>query len=147
MVDEKPPYYGRDRRESRERRVVRSSDKRRANALLPHPSVLERYEEVAPGSSGRLIHMAEEELLRRHDWEDQYLREYMRLHRLGQMFGFILSLATVAAAFYLFVQKEWFGASVIIVGGFGSLVLASMASMMRRRFENRPHKKQNTSSR
>lgn len=141
------PYYGRDRRDSRERRMARPGDKRRVSTLLPHPSVLEQYEETAPGSSGRIIHMAEEELHRRHDWEEQYLKEYMRLHRLGQMFGFVLSLATLGLAFYLFIEKEWLGACVVAAGGFGTLAVASVASAVRRKFENRPRKKYNGHSR
>lgn len=137
MVEDKRPYYGRDRRESRERRASRPADNRRVQSLLPHPSIMEQYEDIAPGSSGRIIHLAEEELLHRHDWEDQYLYEYMRLYRIGQGFGFVLSLITVGLTFYLVLEKEYVGASLITLGGFGALVAASIASSVKRRFEGK----------
>lgn len=138
--EENRPYYGRDRRESRERRTARPADRRRINALLPHPSVLEQYEQISPGSSGRIIHMAEKELAHRHEWEERYVQEYMRLYRIGQGFGLLVSLVTISACFYLFLEKEYTGALIIAIGGFGSLVMASIAAAIQKKWEDRPKK-------
>lgn len=141
MTEDEKPYYGRDRRESRERRVSRPADRRRVFALLPHPSTLEQYEEIAPGSSSRIVRMAEEELMHRHEWEDKYAQEYIKLYKLGQIFGFIVSLVTISATFYLFLEKEYTGAIVLAGGGFGALIAASFASFVRRKFLQRPRRK------
>jgi uncharacterized membrane protein len=145
MTDENRPYYGRDRRESRERRTSRPADRRRVQSLLPHPSTLEQYEQISPGSSGRIIHLAEKELEQRHEWEDKYLYEYMRLHRLGQTFGFFISFFTIATSFYLFLEKEFWSATVIAIGSFGSLIVATIVSSLRKKFEkkHRPKKYNN----
>lgn len=141
MTDDNRPYYGRDRRESRDRRLDRNTDRRRAQALLPHPSVLEQYEEISPGAAGRIVHMAEKEMQHRHAWEDRYLHSYIGLYRLGQICGLLIALLTVLTSFYLFLAKEVTGAMVVAASGVGMLVAASIASSIRRRFENRPRRR------
>ena len=127
--DEKTkPYYGRDRREGRDRRMARSADRRRAQAILPPPSLLEVYEAAAPGSVETLLDMAQQELEHRHEWEDNYATEYVRTFRMGQLFGVMISLMLICFCFYLILVGKETGALILAGGGFGAMALASFAA-------------------
>lgn len=134
----KRPYYGRDRREGRDRRISRSGDKRRAYTLLPPPSILEEYERIAPGSVDQLLDMADREQEHRHQWEMQYLQEYVRTHQRGQLFGMVIALSLIGVAFYLVMAGEAGSAAIIAIVGFCSLAFASLASAIDRKFQHKP---------
>lgn len=141
MVQETPenkPYYGRDRREGRDRRASRPADKRRSHMILPPPSILENIEQVSPGSVAILMDMAEREQEHRHDWENRYLQEYIRTHKRGQLFGLVISLVVVASAFYLAMAGKIVSAGVLSLSGFGALAFASLASAIDRKFQHKP---------
>ncbi|AXW48142.1 DUF2335 domain-containing protein [Ralstonia solanacearum] len=86
---------------------------------IPHPSILEGFERLVPGSANRLIEMAEAESLHRRSLEDRaqaaniagqekqlFIAEYQSKvvfwsDTIGQIAGTVVSLACIAGAVWL----------------------------------------------
>lgn len=98
---------------------------------LPPPEALEHYERIHPGLAGIIIDRAQREMQHRHNLESgkmsaQAGKENRDINtvRFGQVFGFIIALAGLAAAGYTAsVGAEW-TASIIGGGTLTSLVVA-----------------------
>ena len=98
---------------------------------LPHPEILQKYNEVIPGGADRIFKMAEEEALHRRAQERDIVRggiddDKARAteRRLGQIFGLVIGLAAIGGGAYTAsVGQPWAG-SFIGGAGVGGLVLA-----------------------
>lgn len=62
---------------------------------LPHPDVLEKYENVYPGSASKIFQMAEEQAQHRRNMESENLRLAARDSSRGAVFGFIIALVGI----------------------------------------------------
>lgn len=138
-MSENKPYYGRDRRDSRDRRSSRPADHRRSHTILPPASILDSYEELLPGSVEILFEMAEREQKNRHDREQAQFAAHIRSHRIGQFFGFVVSLSIVISVSYLALQGQEDTAITLALSGFGALALASLISSRSRKKGRTPH--------
>ncbi len=138
-MSENKPYYGRDRRDSRDRRSSRPADRRKSHTILPPASVLDSYEELLPGSVEILFDMAEREQKNRHEREQAQFEAHTRSHRIGQFFGFITSLAIVISVSYLALRGEEETAITLALSGFGALVLVSLISSRNRKKTRHKH--------
>lgn len=121
------------------RRRYSGSRNRRSHSILPPVAVLERYGE---DGKNRLITMAEEEQIHRHDWEAAYLRAYTRSHRFGQFFGFIVSLALIYTVFSLSQAGDPETAIALALGGFFALGMCALVGIKTRRISRRPRRPQ-----
>ncbi len=96
---------------------------------IPHPALLQGYDELVPGAADRLIRMAEDQAAHEREMESKALgsdikdRESARREALvGQLFGLTIGLAAIVGATLAAVNgAQWFGAA-LGVGGIAGLV-------------------------
>ncbi|MFT6220525.1 MAG: putative membrane protein [Rickettsiales bacterium] len=69
--------------------------------ILPPVTVLEDYEDVAPGSVNKLLDMAEKEQTHRHFWQDKFLKFHGFSYKLGLFFGFIYNFGLLFLVYSL----------------------------------------------
>ena len=86
---------------------------------LPHPAILQRYDEAVPGAADRIIAMAEREQRHRISMEQTSMEKSLQIAKVGQWLGFILLLLLIGVATYLTAT------GFAVVGGviFGTTVL------------------------
>lgn len=133
------PYYGRERRDGRDRRLSRGMDKRRSHTILPPISLLERYDASIPGFSDMLMDLVEKEQTHRHAWEEANRKSYGLSFRLGQLCGLIFALTLLFLVFSLVTQSNYIGASIISGVSVFAIVLLSILRI-RRRNHYRPYR-------
>lgn len=68
---------------------------------LPHPDLLEKYNQVLPGLAERIVALAENQSRHRQDLERKVVFARSRNETLGQIFGAIIALAVVAGSIWL----------------------------------------------
>lgn len=91
---------------------------------LPHPDVLERYNQVAPHAADRIIAMAEQETSHRHNIEQAIVDNEFKEARMGQICALAIgSLAIISGAIISISGAPWAGA---IIGGSGVVGLVSV---------------------
>lgn len=96
-----------------ERQLIAQITSRSFSGPLPPPAVLERYDEVLPGSAERILAMAENEQRHRHGYDNSLLSLFTR----GQWFAFVLGLAALSAGTYLLsIGRDLGGFSALILG-------------------------------
>lgn len=86
---------------------------------LPHPDILQKYNNVLSGGAERIITMAEKQSAHRIAIEEYTIKEQLTQSKLGQIFGFILgvfgfSLATALAILGHDAIAGIFGTTTII---------------------------------
>jgi uncharacterized membrane protein len=65
---------------------------------LPHPSLLDRYDEISPGAAERIIAMAEKEQAHRHSWEQRALSAESWYGMVGLLAGWTTAIALAGGA-------------------------------------------------
>lgn len=102
---------------------------------LPHPQLLQQYEEVQAGLAGKIIEMALQEQAHRHEMESklvmsevslnsgqlELIRASIRLKSRLQVFGFVSTVLLLTAGFVcIFLDKNAgsIGAFILAVGSF-----------------------------
>jgi len=135
-----------DRSQFQNRPSNNNSDHNRNNvrpiiqSILPSPEILQEYEYASEGTVARLLEMAEIEQDRRNQWENEYLRFHKKSLRIGQLFGFILTLSVIAGTVYLGSLGQDDVAIALAASGFFAVVLASLFSEIGRRLSRRPRR-------
>ena len=61
------------------------------SSIVPHPDIIQRYEQVLPGSGERLLALAEREQEHRMRLDNRALND----QRLGRWFGFLSSMTSI----------------------------------------------------
>jgi len=96
---------------------------------LPPPELLGQYEKMCPGSSDRIIRLAEEEAVHRRSIEQSLARTDMEQakrdsdeSRRGQICALMITLAAIGAGAYTAIAGHEIAGSIIGVGGIGSIV-------------------------
>jgi uncharacterized membrane protein len=91
---------------------------------LPPPDVLQRYEEIHPGTAERVLQQFERETQHRHAIEQKLVDGQLEIQRaeipafrLGQVFAFIIAIVGLLAAAYCVstvpaAGHAWAGASI-----------------------------------
>lgn len=93
---------------------------------IPHPSLLEEYERVCPGSCDKIFKMAMDEQSHRHSVDQKTIDFEERQIKRGQWFGFGIAIATLIAAVTIVLRGD--STTHSIVGSFiGVGGLASIA--------------------
>jgi len=62
---------------------------------LPHPSILQGYDQVVPGSAERIIFMAEQQAKHRQGLEKAVIDSDIKDSKMGLWFGFIISTVAI----------------------------------------------------
>lgn len=98
---------------------------------LPPPAMLERYEEVIPGSANRILEMAEKQTEHRINIEKTAVGGDSKRSYFGLAAGFVLSAMVILGGVYLIANDhDWAGVSLIgvnLVGLAGVFVYGSNA--------------------
>ncbi|WP_295400200.1 DUF2335 domain-containing protein [uncultured Thiocystis sp.] len=98
-----------------ERRVEVAVEHQTFSGPLPHPAILQQYNDIQPDFAERILKLTEAEAAHRHD----IVRRAMRLNAietfLGQIFGLTVALAGFATTVWLGLAGQSDTAS--IVGG------------------------------
>ena len=84
---------------------------------VPPPAMSRGYEEVLPGSTERILRMAETEQAHRIEWEDEALRRASNRRERGLSLGTLVALSSLAVAALLAMNGHDWVAGVI--GGAG----------------------------
>lgn len=85
---------------------------------LPHPSILDRYEQTLPGAADRIIKMAENQSAHRQEIERKVVSSNINNEKLGMHFAFIItSIIVVASVFLIYVNRQITG-FITLVGVF-----------------------------
>lgn len=109
-------------------------------ADLPPPEVLEAYEKIMPGTTKKLLQMAEAEQKHRHIWEDAYLVRQTKSYRIGQLFGFIAALVIIILASILAILEKTEAATLVAVPGLMVLMATSVLAYLPKRYTPPPKK-------
>lgn len=72
---------------------------------MPHPDMLEKYNQICPGAADRIITMAENQSTHRMACEKVYLTRSLSQADRGQVFAFILGLIGILGAIILLAIK------------------------------------------
>ena len=91
---------------------------------LPHPDILNRYNEVVPGAAERILKMAENEQEHRLSMDKKATKNVIIMGYLGIIFAFC-SVILLSGLVYYALSKELGTAAGIIGGG----AIASVASV------------------
>ncbi|MYM40608.1 DUF2335 domain-containing protein [Duganella qianjiadongensis] len=93
-------------------------------ATIPPPHLLEHYERLVPGTAARLIELAQNEAVHRHEIEDLAARAHIETPRReqamaelsarnlnqsyqgGRMAGMLIALISIAACCFLALQNQ-----------------------------------------
>lgn len=85
---------------------------------LPPPAMLKEYGEVVPGLEKLIVEQWTSETTHRRKQENELRRAFIRSEVLGQLFGFLLGLLTLAVAAYAISEDQAGpGIAALLVGG------------------------------
>jgi uncharacterized membrane protein len=101
--------------------------------ILPPLSLLESYEELSPGITGKLADLARLEQQHRHKIENHYAKILRISFRTGQFLGFIVALVTLYYTYQIGIASETrdpYLASVVCISGFSFLMLPIIFSFL-----------------
>lgn len=82
---------------------------------VPHPSILQGYENIVPGAAERILSMAEQDAAHQRGIESRVLAESAAEVKRGQIFGLLIGLsafATCIVAIFLGSEK-----TAMVIGG------------------------------
>lgn len=89
---------------------------------LPPPQILQAYQSILPRAPERIIKMAEEQASHRREIEKKIVGSDIKRVKLGQIFGFIISILGISSATICALVGQPFPASIIGSGGIITLV-------------------------
>lgn len=88
---------------------------------LPSPIDLKGYEEICPGAADRILSMAEKQNNHRIELETKVIRAQIGQGTSGQIFGFLIGLATVLGGVFCVLQNHEAAETTIVVSGAASV--------------------------
>lgn len=91
---------------------------------IPPPAVLEKMNEVIPGSAERILRMAEEQAAHRRSLETLAVSAQLKQGARGQLFALALGLAALISAVTLAYIGSHYVAGVVATIGLGTLAVA-----------------------
>lgn len=81
---------------------------------MPDPMILEKYEQILPGSAERIIYMTEQQMNHRHKTEQDIVRANIEAQRRGQWMAFTLGAVVLGLGGWL----SYLGQNVGAAGAF-----------------------------
>lgn len=99
--------------------IVKAIQRESFSGPIPHPDLLQKYEEVQQGFAERIVSMAERQLDHRVKCEDTVVNGSVAESKRGQCFGLIVAVLFLGASLALgLTGHDWLGG---VLGG-GTLV-------------------------
>ncbi len=89
---------------------------------LPHPAILQAYEQLMPGAAERLLKMAESQSQHRREIERIVVSAGARDSLLGSIFAFLIAISAFVWAGYALVRGESSAAVATVIATIGGLV-------------------------
>ena len=80
---------------------------------LPHPKILEGYNELYPDAAKRIIENGIAETEHRRDMERRYLNANIWAHNLGQVLGFVIAVLIIVGGIYLILKDHQVSGSIL----------------------------------
>lgn len=80
---------------------------------LPHPEILQKYDEVYPGAAKIIIEMAKSQSEHRQDLERRVIGSDIRNSKMGLIFGFIVGFTGIVAGVYIISIGQVIAGSVL----------------------------------
>lgn len=96
-------------REKQSRRKSRSLDvsiSEQFTGPLPHPVILERYEQTLSGAADRIMSMAENQAKHRRELEDRVVKSNVRNEIMGILVTFIITMFCISGSIYLIAADK-----------------------------------------
>ena len=121
-----------------DRRAGPDKHRRRQPEGLPAPELLEAYDAVLQGSSGRIVEMFEREQAHRHAWEYRALRIHQVSTVLGQLLGFLIAVAIFVSATIIGLSGNTEVAALIRVFGMALVTMATLVWWYAKSLGQRP---------
>ena len=102
---------------------------------IPHPDIIQGYENVVPGSADRIIKMAEVQAQHRQDMESIMVRAESRDGLLGVLFAFALGIGSLVASVVVVVMVPQSSGAIssaaLGITGIGSIITAFLKTTRR----------------
>lgn len=95
-----------------QRNIVIQAIQESFSGPLPHPRLLQGYENIKPGFAERIVVMAEKEQAHRFECDDKVIDSSIKTSRRGQWMGYSIALS--------------FGIIALVLGLMGEVVVASI---------------------
>lgn len=105
------------------------------SGILPPPNELEKYEEMLPGITDRLLTTYEKQVAHRIELETKVVDSNISKSRLGQILGFIIIMVVLGIGVFLFIMKIPVGGFVALISALGTLLTAYFTSIHRQNSE------------
>ena len=109
---------------------------------IPPPEMLEKYNQIVPGSADRILKMAEEQASHRQYLEKQVIKSDIRNSVFGIISALIISLTTLFIAFSAIKLNQQFAGAIISTLGISGLVTTFIYGTQSRRNERESRNKQ-----
>lgn len=88
---------------------------------LPPAAQMEQYERILPGAAERIFNTYEKQVNHRHTIENHYVKSACLNSTMGVIFGFFVSIGTIAMSGYLVFKGFSTAGSIIGVSSIASL--------------------------
>lgn len=102
--------------------TLQSVERESFSGPIPHPRLLQEYENVKNGFAERIVSMAEKEQKHRHKCEDKMVKSTSNSAARGQWFAFIIAILFLGASVFLGLNGQPWLAGVLGGGTLATLV-------------------------
>lgn len=111
---------------------------------IPPPEILEKYENLAPGTAEKLINQTLRQSEHRMNIENKVIDSKISDSKLGIILGFILGLVALIGSFYLIsIGKDIVGVGVLIISigsGVANFIYATKSNREERKEKRKESK-------
>lgn len=103
--------------------IIRQEVSMAFSGPLPHPEILQKYDEILPGAAERIIKMAEQQAEHRRALEQQAIKSDIKNSKLGIWFGFIIGMSGIIGGIVVAVfGKQQLGGAALSFASLAALV-------------------------
>jgi len=95
---------------------------------LPHPNILERYNEIVPGAAERILQSFEKQTKHRQDIERGVIRTDNFKSILGLVFGFIIAMSAILGGVYTALKSHPFLGGTLSFAGLALIIGAFVSN-------------------
>jgi len=121
--------------------VTRQQTQVHFSGPLPHPSILEGYEKILPGSADRIIRMTEEQSSHRRQLETKVIDSDVKNSKLGLWFGLIIGIVALIGATVMVVMGQGIAGSFVALLYIASLVGTFVYGSQRKKIPSKSEEK------
>ena len=109
---------------------------------LPHPSILQEYDNIVPGAAERIICMAEEQAKHRQGLESSVIKSDIADSKRGLYLGFIIGIVAIIAGTVCILQGQTIAGGVMGGSAVPGLAAVFVYGSQQRRKEREVKQKQ-----